>query len=55
MNARNAGIGADLDLPASVTERTRGTTTPADLPLGLDLDALARTPRPHSIVAEEER
>lgn len=55
MNARNIGLGADLDLPAAVTQRSNGHTTAVDLPLGADVDALARTPRPHSTTAEEER
>ncbi|MBO0878177.1 MAG: hypothetical protein J2P19_32805 [Pseudonocardia sp.] len=53
MNARNAGIGADLDLPASVTQRTRSTTTSADLPMGSDADVLARTPRTYTTVEED--
>lgn len=53
MNARNAGIGADLDLPAAVTQRSNGSTTAVDLPVAADLDALAKVARPYTTVEED--
>lgn len=45
----NRGLGADLELPASVTSRSAQAS--ADLPLSED--DLSGVPRPHTTVEED--